>query len=72
MKSDGYKVVEGKKKTSVVITSDRRTQKKSDELCPLSKTIDYGGIVSLGGKKPHGIALPRNIPQLQMYSLPSL
>ena len=27
-KSDGYKVVEGKKKTSVVITSDRRTQKK--------------------------------------------
>ena len=27
-KSDGYKVVEGKKKTSVVITSERRTQKK--------------------------------------------
>jgi DNA invertase Pin-like site-specific DNA recombinase len=56
-KSDGYKVVEGKKKTSVVITSGRRTQKKSDEVCPPPKTIDYCGIESFGGKKPHRITL---------------
>jgi DNA invertase Pin-like site-specific DNA recombinase len=41
-KSDGYRVVEGKKKTSVVITSGRKPRvKKSEEVCPLSKTIDY-------------------------------
>ena len=44
-KSDGYRVVEGKNNTSVVITSGRKsTVKKSDEVCPLPKTIDYGGI----------------------------
>ena len=57
-KSDGYKVVEGKKKTSVVITSGRKpTEKKSEEVCPLSKTIDYRGIESHGGKTPHRITL---------------
>ncbi len=48
-KSDGYKVVEGKKKTSVVITSGRKTQKKSEEYCPRTKTIDYGGVSPKGG-----------------------
>jgi len=50
-KSDGYKIVEGKKKTSVVITSGRKPRvKKSEEICPLPKTIDYCGIVWLCGK----------------------
>ena len=52
---NGYQVVEGKKKTSVVITSGRKpTVKKSEESCYRPKTIDYRGIVSFGGKSAMG------------------
>ena len=47
-KSDGYRVVEGKNNTSVVITSGRKPRvKKSGEVCPLPKTIHHRGVVGV-------------------------